>query len=60
MGLFLLRRGAEAFATLFVLTFVIFLLARLAGDPVPLILGKLRVVAAAAVCWRVRNYSHWY
>ena len=39
MGLFLLRRGAEAFATLFVLTFVIFLLARLVGDPVPLILG---------------------
>lgn len=39
MGLFLLRRGAEAFATLLVLTFVIFLLARLVGDPVPLILG---------------------
>lgn len=39
MGPFLLRRGAEAFATLLVLTFVIFLLARLVGDPVPLILG---------------------
>ena len=39
MGIFILRRSAEALATLFVLTFVIFLLARLVGDPVPLILG---------------------
>ena len=39
MGIFILRRTGEAFATLFVLTFVIFLLARLVGDPVPLILG---------------------
>ena len=39
MGIFIMRRAAEAFATLFVLTFVIFLLARLVGDPVPLILG---------------------
>ena len=39
MPVFLLRRAAEAFATLFVLTFVIFLLARLVGDPVPLVLG---------------------
>ena len=39
MGIFILRRTAEAFATLFVLTFVIFLLARLVGDPIPLILG---------------------
>ena len=39
MGIFILRRAAEALATLFVLTFVIFLLARLVGDPVPLILG---------------------
>ena len=34
-----MRRTLEAFATLFVLTLVIFLLARLVGDPVPLILG---------------------
>ena len=39
MGIFIMRRAGEAFATLFVLTFVIFLLARLVGDPVPLILG---------------------
>ena len=39
MGIFIMRRSVEAFATLFVLTFVIFLLARLVGDPVPLILG---------------------
>lgn len=39
MGIFILRRSAEALATLFVLTFVIFLLARLVGDPIPLILG---------------------
>ena len=39
MPIFILRRAAEAFATLFVLTLVIFLLARLVGDPAPLILG---------------------
>ncbi len=39
MPIFILRRGAEAFVTLFVLTIVIFALARLAGDPVPLVLG---------------------
>lgn len=39
MPIFILRRGAEAFVTLFVLTIVIFVLARLAGDPVPLVLG---------------------
>ena len=39
MPIFIMRRTLEAFATLFVLTLVIFLLARLVGDPVPLILG---------------------
>lgn len=39
MPTFILRRGAEAFVTLVVLTVVIFALARLAGDPVPLVLG---------------------
>ena len=39
MPIFIMRRGAEAFVTLFVLTIVIFALARLAGDPVPLVLG---------------------
>ena len=39
MPIFIMRRALEAFATLFVLTLVIFLLARLVGDPVPLILG---------------------
>ena len=39
MPIFILRRSAEAFVTLFVLTMLIFALARLAGDPVPLVLG---------------------
>jgi len=39
MPIFLLRRSAEAVVTLLVLTIVIFALARLAGDPVPLVLG---------------------
>ena len=39
MGIFILRRAAEAPATWFVLTFVIFLRARLVGDPVPLSLA---------------------
>ena len=39
MPIFILRRALEAFATLFVLTLVIFLLARLVGDPAPLVLG---------------------
>lgn len=39
MPIFMLRRSAEAFVTLFVLTILIFALARLAGDPVPLVLG---------------------
>ena len=39
MPIFILRRALESFATLFVLTLVIFLLARLVGDPAPLVLG---------------------
>ena len=39
MPIFIMRRALETFATLFVLTLIIFLLARLVGDPVPLILG---------------------
>ena len=39
MPIFMLRRSAEAFVTLFILTILIFALARLAGDPVPLVLG---------------------
>ncbi len=39
MPIFIMRRGAEALVTLLVLTIVIFALARLAGDPVPLVLG---------------------
>ena len=39
MSIFFMRRALKAFATLFELTFVIFLLARLVGDPVPLIRG---------------------
>ncbi len=39
MPIFIIRRGGEVFATMLVLTIVIFALARLAGDPVPLVLG---------------------
>ncbi len=39
MPIFIMRRGGELLATMFVLTIVIFALARLAGDPVPLVLG---------------------
>lgn len=39
MPTFILRRGAEALITMLVLTIVIFALARLTGDPVPLVLG---------------------
>ncbi len=39
MPIFIMRRGGEVFITLLVLTIVIFALARLAGDPVPLVLG---------------------
>ena len=39
MSIFIMRRALEGFVTLFVLTFAIFLLARLVGDPVPVMLG---------------------
>ena len=39
MSWLILRRSAETFFTLLVLTVMIFTLARLAGDPVPLVLG---------------------
>ncbi len=54
MPIFILRRAGEVFATLLVLTIVIFALARLAGDPVPLVLGTEATTAD------IQFYRHQY